>query len=173
MSGSNGDARYGDRRFRPADESGRKWKSRYDLDTSELQNLNSQGLSPIYTEVLDLSVARPAQNPYKLGSGGVGVAQNAGMLVGRAISVRGVTTATVYNPNANTGIEAVVTTAIVMAWFGKPGTNSDFIVLKHGGGYRGDFGDVYLFWPAQSNNSMRVIIYRFDDDPWQPGDAAT
>jgi hypothetical protein len=173
MSGSNGRSKYADRRYELADESGRKWKSRYDIDTAEGQNLNAQGIDEIYFETVDLSVARAPQNPYRLGSGGVGGVGNSGGIMGRSFSVQGISTSTLYNYSTNAGIDTVATNALILAWIGRPGGISNFFSLKNGDGYRGDFADLYFFWPAQSGLSMKITVYRFDDMPFMSGDFST
>jgi hypothetical protein len=152
----------------------RRWRSPYQMDPEELNILQKEGVAATYTETLTLSTAQTPQNPYILGGGGVGNNNSSCQGVqGRAFRVQGLTTATLYNFSANTGIETNVTTAIVGCWVNKIGSPSDAIFLKHGQGYRGDFLKLFLFWPAQASNSMRITVYRYDGVPWQSGDAST
>lgn len=173
MSNSKNNSFYKNKRFEIPSES-RKWKSPYDFDSEELQNLQQQGIAPVYTETLTLSTAQSPQNPYLIGSGGVAVnGTNTSGVSGRAFRFMGFTTATAYNEAANTGIQTNVSTAIIGVWFNKPGTMQEVFWVKHGGVWRGDFLKLYVFWPAQSNNSGRITIYKFDDMPGTAGDAST
>jgi hypothetical protein len=160
-------------RFNQADDFNR-WRSPYQFDSEELNILQKEGIGASYTELLTLSTAQSPVNPYLLGTGGVGSNNPSSQGVGgRGFRFVGLTTATAYSFQANIGIETNVSTAIIGCWINKIGGPSDAIFIKHGGGFRGDFLKLYLFWPAQSSNSGRITIYRYDGVPWQSGDAST
>lgn len=136
-----------------------KWISRYHFQSEELQDLVQTQGQKIHSMLVDLSVARDRTNPLIINE------------PARAIVIYGVTTSSAYDPEANTGIETVANTAMMACWFDDDRRNAENLyVLKHGRGYRGDFRQVTLMWPAQSNVSARIHIYHFNDIPWVSGD---
>lgn len=139
----------------------RRWKSPYQMDSEEYNILQKEGISPTFTKTVLLSTAQTPQNPLEL------------QQQGRAFKFMGLTTATLFDFSANTGIETNVTTAIIGVWINKVGAPSDAFFVKHGSGFRGDFLKLYLFWPAQANNSGRITIFNYDGQPWQSGDSST
>lgn len=161
MSSGDGPMGYRDRKFSVPDIF-RKWKSRYDFESEELQNLQQTNIKEIFTQVLDLTVAQTPQNPLQIS------------VSGRAFKIRGIDSTQVYSFTTNTGIESVKTGAFVGCFIGKTiGGPNDAMMLKHGDGYRGDFLNLYLFWPAQAGVNARLTIYSFDDLPWIAGDPST
>lgn len=139
---------------------GFKYRSRYEMEGAELHNLNAQKPAKYYTQVLDLSVAAPPTNPRLI------------QVAGRSVAIFGITTATLHDPDANTGIETVAPSAFVWAYFDDD-INDNGIPLKHSRGFRGDFWRLRLTWPAQAGVSARLIVFKFDEQPWQSGEAAT
>lgn len=161
---SDKDKRWGyspDGRFQTPDTM-QPWKSRYDFNSEELQNLVTQNISAVKTLVFDVGTAgQLPQNPLEV------VAQ------GRAFEIKGITSATEYDFQANTGIETVATQALVGCWVNKIGGPSEALFLKNGDGFRGDFNKLYFFWPVQDGLSVRLNIFTFDDMPWTSGDFST
>lgn len=154
---------------RSGPESGGKWRSRYHFLSEELTFLDQMNDRVFYTDVFDLSVARPPSNPLIINE------------AGRGIIIFGITTATIYDPVANTGIEVVANTIMMAAKLNvkssgstgvgvSSGDNHDLIVLKHGRGFMGEFKGVSLTWPAQASNSARVCIWKWDGNPYFSGD---
>ena len=141
----------------------RKWKGPYQFDSMELQDLVTQHIQPTWTRTIDLGTAQSPQQPLVLEQ------------PGRAFRVQGLTTSTLYDPVANTGIETVATTVFAGVFINQSqgGDPADAIFLKNGNGFRGDFIRLALFWPAQSGNSLRITIYRYDGQPWMSGDFST
>lgn len=146
----------------------KKWGGPYDFSPEELDVLQRRNLSASWSQVFLASTAQTPQQPLIINQ------------PGRAFRIVGLTTATKYDPVANTGIETVATTVFVGAFiYSKYGNNQGFndideaIFVKHGGGYRGDFLSLGLFWPAQASNSFRITVYHYDGVPWQSGDAST
>lgn len=160
----NGRGYYSGNRYSTPNEFG-AYRSKYDMSSAELDDLQKRGLSPVQTLVFDLSTAMPPLQAQYLN------------ISGRAFRIKGVQTSTVYNPTTNTGIETVVNSIMVGVWVGMtPGQKGDpskALYMKHGSGYHGDFNSLSLFWPAQSGNSVRIDIFKFDDIPWYNGDYAT
>lgn len=138
-----------------------KWVNRYKYSSEELQEMNQVADSVLYTELLDLSVARPRSNPYVISR------------PGRAVVIYGVTTSTAYNPLTNAGVETVVNTVVAGCFFNDNLDPNSMWVLKHGRGFRGDFRKLQLTWPAQSSNSARLVVFNFDDVPFFSGDVPT
>lgn len=147
-------------RFDPADPY-KKWRSPYQFDSSEIQNLVQDTIAPVYTRTILLSTAQAPTSPLVIPT------------PGRAFRFVGLTTASQYNFSTNAGIETVVTNATIGVWVNKQGSDSDALIMKNGGGFRGDFLNLFLFWPAQASNSGRIIIYTFDDTPYTTGDSGT
>lgn len=140
-----------------------KYVSRFLFSSDEIQDLEQNNYPVTYTEILDLSVAQSFSNPKVIN------------VPGRAVVIYGVTSATVYDPVANTGAETVDTTVMVFCRFTRESqdTRSNAAVLKHNRGVRGDFTKLYLSWPAQANLSARLKIIKFDETPWYNGEFAT
>lgn len=146
----------------------KKWRSPYEFTSEEIDILQRMNLTPTWSNVFAVSTAQTPQQPLIINQ------------PGRAFRVTGLTTATKYDPVANTGIETVASSVFVGCFiYSKYGNNQGFndidqaIFLKHGSGFRGDFMSLGLFWPAQSSNSVRITIYRYDGVPWQNGDTGT
>lgn len=146
----------------------RKWKSPYDMSPEEIDVLQRRNLAPTWTSVFDLGTAQSPKNPLIINQ------------PGRAFRITGLTTATKYDMTANTGIETAATSVFVGCYIlNNSGNNqslsdsAETLFVKHGSGYRGDFIALGLFWPAQSNNSFRLTLYRYDGVAWQSGDAST
>lgn len=151
-----------------------KYISGYDFSTEELQNFDQTNQSACFQEVLSLVTAQAPANPYILGSGGVGNTNtNTSYVSGRGFKVSGIANDNVYNFDTNAGADTRQTNAFVCCWIGKIGGASDFLLLKNGDGYHGDFKQVFFFWPAQPNTSVRITVFKFNDVPWMSGDAAT
>lgn len=157
---------YRNQRFDPANDF-QKYVGPYQFDSNELHNLEQQGIQRIHSQVLDLTTAQSPKQPLEVN------------ISGRAFKLKGINTQTgaVYDIVANTGIEVVNTTAQIGAWLNQPGVGNlnrtDYLIIKSGDGYRGDFMKLFLFWPAQANVQARLTIFKFDDTPWTSGDSST
>lgn len=143
-----------------------KWVSRYRIEGQELQNLKQQNIAPVISIILDLSVAQVFSNPFQWSQ------------PGRAVAIYGIdstsSTTTAYDPVANTGIEKVASDVFVFCRFNElSNDDKQGLALKHNRGYRGDFSGLFLSWPAQATRKARLVIYNFDEMPWQNGEAAT
>lgn len=167
---NRGQQGYQDRLFQIPSEQ-LKWRSRYHFLSEELQFLVQNQERAIWTDTFDLSTARPPSNPLIINE------------VGRGIIIFGLTTATIYDPSANTGIETVATSSMMAAKLNPAGDGTnislvnadkrDYVILKHNRGFMGEFKSVALTWPAQSNNAARVVIWKWDGTPYMSGEAAT
>lgn len=134
-----------------------KWISGYDFSGEEIQNLVQQNPEVIYTQILDLSVAQAT--PLEIN------------VPGHAVVIYGINAANVYDPTTNLGLEQVEPSAMVACYINQF-SPSRLLPLKHNRGYQGTFGKVYLTWPAQTLTSARLVIFRYDGQPWicQEGD---
>lgn len=137
-----------------------KFINRYVFSSEELTEMSQFNDDLIYTQVLTLSTAQPISNPLIV------------PVPGRCVIIYGVTTATLYDPETSpNNVETVVNTVTAGCFFNdRPATKNNMFVLKHGRGYRGDFRSLKLCWPAQANNSARLVIFKFDDYPLVCGD---
>lgn len=131
-----------------------KFRSRYNFECQEIQDLIGRNGDVIYTEVLDLTVAVPITAP---------VIRD---VIGRSVVIYGLTSATRYDPVANTGIETISNNPFVFARINDPRLENGF-ALKHNRGFRGDFTKLFLTWPAQSGVNARLVVHKFDANPWQ------
>lgn len=139
----------------------RKWINRYVFSSEELQELEQFNDSVLYTTTIDLSVARTFANPFVINE------------KGRMVIGYGVTTSTLYTggtPGKNTGLETVVNTVMASCYFNERLDDSGAFILKHGRGFRGDFRKLTLTNPSQSNNSMRIVVFKFNEYPIVCGD---
>ena len=142
------------------------YKTKYDMDSAELFELQKISLIPCYTIVLDLTTAQSPINPLVVN------------VQGQAFRIKGFTKATQYNYQSNSGIETVVNSVFVGCHIGfkedgQPWSQENSIYLKHGSGYRGLFKSLAFFWPQQTADAARVEIYRYDGTPWMNGDYST
>ncbi len=159
MSSNRQRSFYRKERFQEPDNF-KKYISPYQFDSNELENLDQQHIEPIFSQTILLSTAQLPTNPLEI------------IVPARGFMVKGFTTATQYDFAANTGIETVVTTCLVGIWVNKVTGPSNALLLKHGQGYVGDLLKVFLFWPAQANNSARITFFKFDETPFM-GDRST
>lgn len=143
-----------------------KWNSRYTFEGGELQNLKQQNIAPLISIILDLTVAQVYTAPFNWSQ------------PGRAVAIYGIDTTSAstskYDPVTNAGTEKVASDVFVFCRFNEP-SNDDKqgTALKHNRGFRGDFSGLFLSWPAQTNRAARLVVYNFDEMPWQNGEAAT
>lgn len=144
-----------------------KLRNRYGFTSEELQDMIQNKYSPVYSVILDLTIAAPISIPQLVN------------IPGRAVVIYGINVTggganAPYDPVANTGIEPIASTAFVFARFNSQTSQSDNgICLKHNRGLIGTFPFVYLTWPAQSNVKARLVVYNWDGQPWNAGEAAT
>lgn len=142
-------------------ESGKQYQSPYDVPTVELQDLIQRKVQPFEVVTLNLAVA------------GSGVEIN---IPGQAVVVYGFETSDGYLRTVNTtaSIQMFLETtdpgpdpAIAGAPL-KPG-----FPLKHARGFRGPFTKMRLYWIAQNDVSVDLVIHRYVGMPWVDGEAAT
>lgn len=141
-----------------------KYIDRYNFESEMLQSLVQQNPDVIYSETFSLATAQTYGNPKFVN------------VAGRAVVIYGINTqsSAAYDPVANTGVETIAAGAFVFCRFNQPDPNPlKGMPLKHNRGYRGDFNGLYLSWPAQANTSARLLVLKFDEQPWQSGEAAT
>lgn len=125
-----------------------KWINRYHWQSEELQALSQSPPKAVYTQTIDLSSARLDSDPLIV------------RCPGRAFVAYGFTTATLNTTRTN------ATDIYLSARIGQ--NNPEFAFpVKHNRGFRGDFLELYLSWPAQSGKSCDLVIHQFDDDPWE------
>ena len=130
-----------------------KWINRYHWQSEELQALAQSPPKAVYTQTIDLSAAQDAGNPLVV------------RCPGRAFVAYGFTTATLNTTRTNS------TDIYLSCRIGQNKPEFAFPV-KHNRGFRGDFLELYLSWPAQSGKSCDLVIHQFDDDPWQQDSTA-
>lgn len=152
------ESRDGDyRRFRQVTPSGeQKYISLYDFESKELQFLQQQNPDVVYTRVISLGTAQSADQPLEIN-------QN-----GRAVTIQGFLTANAYTSTlaSTTGPEQPECSAFIMSRVNYDRKENEF-PLTHGGGFRGSFNKLFLSWPAQSGVSARIIVYKYDANPWE------
>ncbi len=136
---------YKNRRF-SIPEVFRKWIDRYDIQGEMIQDLVQRNPSVIYTESFALDTAQTAASP-KLIEG-----------AGRGFVCYFYNTGDAKKTRRNDGFIEV-----------RPNTmlSSSAFPAKHGRGYRGDIAKLFLNWPAQAGMSVDIIVFKFDDDPWE------
>jgi hypothetical protein len=123
-----------------------KWIDRYNFEGQEIQDLTQSNPMPIYVQTIDLSVAQTVASPLLVN------------IPGRGFNIYGFTT--------GTATKSQQTNVFVNVRLIDDKIENQF-PAKHNRGYRGDFTKLYLNWPAQGASSIDLIIFKFDDDPWQ------
>ena len=132
----------------------REFESRYDMSSENIQDLVQRNPRPFMKYVLNLAVARAVTDPLIL------------TIPGRGFVLYGFTTATIDTT------QALAANVRVNVGVGSP-NDEQVWVAKHNRGFRGDFEKLYLWWPAQENNSANFYVFNFDGHPFQCGEAAT
>ena len=144
-------------RFPAPPDSTRQVISPYDQDSNLFQDLKQRGLSPVKViENLDLTVAgqlfvdEPGYHFVIYGHEG-----------------------SVPDPS-----KPVNTTVLVNIWInGQNNQSGKPFGAKHGRGFSGPFGQLYLEWPAQPNGSTPVFadlyIFKGSQKPWIDGETPT
>lgn len=134
--------------------SGLKWISRYDIPSAELQNMQQTQPAPMFVQVLDLTTAKTPGDPLIVN------------VPGRAFTLLGYTLSSAYNETANTGVEQVEPAVFVNA---RVNLNRQEYAypLKHNRGFRGEFVQLFLSWPAQPDFGAKLVIYKHDLKQWE------
>lgn len=143
--------RYQDKRFKSPSETG--FNSKYDFQGPELQDLIQRNPEIVFTQTLTLSTAQTPGAPLVITQ------------PGRAIVFQCFNTANLFSPTTNTGTEDPNPSGFVHCRIQKNAPASA-LNLKHGRGYKGSFSQFYLSWPAQPGLSGRIIVLKYDDQPW-------
>lgn len=137
----------------------------YDIDSSLLQDILSRDVAVIKTIRLNLTSAQTQ-----------GLEIN---IPGRAVVAYG------YDTSNSTSIDerTVDSTAMIWCAFNKPlsynpmdndsNVSIDAFPLKHSRGFRGPFAKLFLYWPAQANTAVDLVIHTFKYEPWVNGESAT
>ena len=142
MSADN--ARY--RNFRAlSPESDKKWIDRYNFEGSLLQDEIARNQSVINVVTQDLSVASVAGNS---------LFSNNSLIVttGRAFAL--------YTYTTGDPTKTIVQDTLVNIRINKDLVETQF-PCKHQRGFRGDFFQLFLNWPAQANITFDLVIYKF------------
>lgn len=140
-------------KFRSQKPSVSPWISEYELSAPDLQNLQQQNPDVLQSITLDLSVAQAYGDPLILNA------------PGRAFTLLGYSLSSAYNPTTNTGVEQSEPGVFVNVRINADRLENQY-PLKHNRGFRGNFGKLFLSWPAQANMGARLIILRSEREPW-------
>ena len=135
-----------------------KWISKYQIDSEELQYLEQDNPSVLYTRDLDLSVAQAPSDPLVIN------------VPGRCVQVYGYSLGSKFLPVPNTGTEVAEPGVYVSARINWNTLEAAF-PLKQNRGYFGNFTKLYLSWPAQANMGAKLVVYRYEAPPVVNGEA--
>ena len=130
----------------------REYVSPYDMPSQAIQDMVARRPKPFITQAINLATARSANDPLIIKSPGRGFV--------------------CFFFTTGNALEPVVTGGHVDVRVNEDIPECNW-PAKHNRGFRGDFTELYLSWPAQSNVSVNFIVLKFDDVPWYSGEYAT
>ena len=166
---------YPDKRFRLTDTR-REVENPFDISSELLTDIQQRNIEPFFTRTLSLATSSASQSSSNNGAFEI-------LVPGKAIVGYGFD-----NTNSTTAkIRTVNSAALVWVSFNNPlpfdpssdATTTSAISLpgafpmKHSRGVRFPFIRAYLYWPAQANVGMDIIVHRYKYEPWVNGEAAT
>lgn len=143
----------------------RQFENPFDIDSGLIQDLIQRGVAPITTIKLNLAVANT--EGFEINRPGSGI-----VCYG-------------YDTSNSTSIDerTVDSTAMIWCAFNRAlgynpmsvdsQVNIEAFPLKHSRGVRGPFAKVFLYWPAQANTAVDLVIHTYKYEPWVNGESAT
>lgn len=131
----------------------------YDIEGADLQSLQQQNPDILFSQILDLSVARAITDPLNI------------QCPGRAAVIYGYSSLSQYDgTSAATGVEVSEPAAFVVCRVNFNRAENSFH-MKHNRGFHGTFNGLWLAWPAQANVKARLVIFKGDGYPWMSGES--
>lgn len=163
---------YPNSRFTEA-QTNRQVENPFDISSEILTDLRQRNIQPFFSKTINLATSSAAQY-----NGPLVLAVPGRAIVGYGFDNTNTTTAVIRTVNSaalvwvsfdnqldfNPALEANSTTVPNL-----PGA----FPMKHSRGFRGIFERVFLYWPAQSNAGIDIIIHKYKYEPWVNGESAT
>lgn len=137
---------YENERFKTPDNF-KPWGDRYDMPSELLQDLDQRKPVPYQRRSFPLDTAKSASDPLII------------PVPGRSFQLLGFVTASAIKASVD---------ILVNVRLNEP--SYEPLTMKHGRGYRGDFRQLILDWPAQPSNSFEIFIFYFNDVPFMVQD---